>query len=285
MVPIIIAHRGARNEFPENTIPSISAALAISGISATEFDVELTKDKKGVVAHQETVIPDAEFVRIEYASRNYTSRDWVSQYSKDQIIKLDAGSYMARKFDSVRIPTLQQVLELNWGSQVACIELKDATFWSDQPDLTRPRQVVAAVIDDLRNFSGQLNVLSFNPQILLELHTLAPGIPTTLALWTEWQSRRADAIRLAVTSAATTITIADFLVLDDPDWVKDCHQAGLQIHVYPVSPTRGESEFESWTAESQNVKWLKLAQLGVDGLVTDFPRQTVAFFREQGMML
>jgi glycerophosphoryl diester phosphodiesterase len=128
-------------------------------------------------------------------------------------------------------------------------------------------------------------VLSFNPQILLELHTLAPGIPTTLALWTEWQSRRADTIRFALTSAATTITLADFLVLEDPDCVKDCHQAGLQIHVYPVSPTRGESEFESWTAESQNVKWLKLAQLGVDGLVTDFPRQTVAFFREQGMML
>ena len=277
----IIAHRGARNEFPENTLPAIAAALEISGVSATEFDVELTKDKKGIVAHQETVIPDQEFKRIEFASRNYTSRDWVSQYSEAQIVNLDAGSCQGSQFSSVRVPTLKQVLELNWASQTACIELKDATFWSQQRDLMRPREVIAAVIGDLTSFAGRLNVLSFNPHILTELHAVAPTIPTTLALWTEWQSRRTEAISLALTSGAGTITIADLMVLEEPGWVADCHQAGIKVHVYPVSPARGESEFKNWTAESQYDKWFNLAKLGIDGLVTDFPRQTVAFFQGQ----
>jgi glycerophosphoryl diester phosphodiesterase len=125
-------------------------------------------------------------------------------------------------------------------------------------------------------FKGELHVISFNPHILAELHSRAPSLPLTLALWTEWQGRQEEALLIAQQSGATTISLADTMVLDAPDWVQSAHSNGLSIHVYPVSPARGEPAYECWTAASQEAKWKKLAELGVDALISDFPRETLA---------
>ena len=40
-MPEIIAHRGVRNEAPENTESSLRLALELEGISGVEFDVKI----------------------------------------------------------------------------------------------------------------------------------------------------------------------------------------------------------------------------------------------------
>jgi glycerophosphoryl diester phosphodiesterase len=120
-----------------------------------------------------------------------------------------------------------------------------------------------------------VNVISFNPAILQQLRQTLPYIPSTLALWTEWRGRIAAAIGEARGCGASTLSLPDIIVLEDPKWVRIAHQEGLQLHVYPVSPARGEPEFLSWTAESQRATWTKLADLGVDAIVSDFARETI----------
>lgn len=271
----VIAHRGLRNEKPENTLDSIATALECSGIHGVEFDVELTRDLKPVVLHQETVVPDKDRSRIVPATRDFTSRDWVIEMDATTVSQLDAGSWMGSEFGHLKVPKLKDVLALPWGNVTAFVELKDATYWGNR-DTARPAQVVQAVLASLESFSFPLNVISFNPEILRELRKRLSSVATTLALWTEWRSRMNDAIAETKRCGASTISLPDLLVLEEPEWIRAAHDHGLAIHVYPVSPARGEPEFERWTVESQTEKWRALSGMGVDAIITDFARETLA---------
>jgi glycerophosphoryl diester phosphodiesterase len=88
-----------------------------------------------------------------------------------------------------------------------------------------------------------------------------------------------EAVDEARNCGASSISLPDLLVLEDPNWIEVAHRSDLKIHVYPVSPARGEPEFSTWTPESQRGKWRRLEQIGVDGLLSDFARETVEFFR------
>jgi len=52
--PLVLGHRGWRDRFPENTLASFQAALAL-GCDALELDVHLSRDREVVVLHDETV--------------------------------------------------------------------------------------------------------------------------------------------------------------------------------------------------------------------------------------
>jgi glycerophosphoryl diester phosphodiesterase len=272
----VIAHRGLRHEKPENSIDAISVALQLPGIHGVEFDVELTGDGLPIILHQETVVPSADFTRVEPAARNYTTRDWVIEHSAHEVAQLDVGSWMSAEFSHLRAPALKEVLELSWLNTVAYIELKDATYWAQERDASRPTRIVKAALPDILAFKGSVNVISFNPEILRALRDGAPHIPTTLALWTEWRSRASEAVTEAERCGASTLSLPDIVVLQEPEWVHTVHQHGMKIHVYPVSPARGEPEFNNWTPSSQSKKWRELEMLGVDAIISDFARETLA---------
>jgi glycerophosphoryl diester phosphodiesterase len=274
----VIAHRGLRNEKPENSLAAISEALKLQGIHGVEFDVELTRDKQPVALHQETVVPNSDFTCIEPAARDFISRDWVIETFAETVLKLDAGSWMGSEFAYLKVPALKEVLELPWGQTTAYVELKDATYWGKR-DTSRPAQIVEAALPYLTAFSGPINVISFNPEILRELRSKATHIPTTLALWTEWRARIGEAITAAKNCGASTISLPDIVVLEDPNWIQAVHQQTISIHVYPVSPARGEPEFLNWTASSQVNKWQNLNKLGVDAIISDFARETLSILK------
>jgi hypothetical protein len=75
---------------------------------------------------------------------------------------------------------------------------------------------------------------------------------------------------------ASTISLSDIIIFEEPAWIKQSHERSLQIHAYPVSPARGEPEFLSWTAASQVEKWERLEALGVDAILSDFARESLA---------
>ena len=271
----IIAHRGLRSEQPENTVEAISAALRLPLIHGVEFDVELAADGTGVVLHQETLVPTANHRGIELASRNFSSRDWVIEKDSTTLITMDAGSWMSPDFSNAKIPTLKKVLDLQWSRVVAYVELKDATYWG-QRDPQRAQKIVQAVLPDLRLFSGDLNVISFNPEILIRIREALTGIHTTLALWTEWRKKTHEALSEAQQCGASTISLPDIVILEEPNWIGAAHARGLQVHAYPVSPSREEPEFLNWTAASQVDKWRHLESLGVDAIISDFARESLS---------
>lgn len=274
MPPIIIAHRGGRADAPENTLEAISESIQLPGISGIEFDVELSDEP--LVLHQESMVPNPEFTALQLAPRDFQTRDWVAEYPAEEIVKLDAGSWRGAKFSNSRVPKLTEVMQLEWGNKRAFMELKDPTFWGKR-DETRPRRIVEAVSASIRNFKGDLSVISFNPEILKEVALVFPAIPTVLALWTEWVNRIEEAVITATNARAQVVSLPEQVVLEDPSWISKVHDAGLELHVYEVSPTIDEPEYYTWNGESRRSTWELLLNLQVDGILTDFPRELLAF--------
>lgn len=105
--PLIIAHRGASADAPENTIAAFRRAIEV-GADGVEFDVHLSKDRVPVVIHDATLL------------RTGGINNSVSDLTADQLSRVDVGSWFnaahpgqARdEFSSERVASLRTVLQL-----------------------------------------------------------------------------------------------------------------------------------------------------------------------------
>ncbi len=95
----VIAHRGAVEHAPENTLSSFEKAIEL-GADRIELDVRETADGHIVVLHDESV------------DRTTDGSGLVSEYTLDSLKKLDAGSWFDDKFSDQMIPTLREALQL-----------------------------------------------------------------------------------------------------------------------------------------------------------------------------
>ena len=81
--PVIIAHRGYRKRYPENTLAAFAAAFD-AGARMVELDVTLTKDRRVVVLHDDTL------------DRTTDGRGQVRGFTLDELKQLDAGTGSTR---------------------------------------------------------------------------------------------------------------------------------------------------------------------------------------------
>ena len=95
---LIIAHRGDSDSAPENTTSAFNLAL-LNGFSHFETDCQLTKDGTVVILHDENL------------GRTNDGVGCAWDYTIDELKRLDAGSWFSKKYASVRIPTLEDVLD------------------------------------------------------------------------------------------------------------------------------------------------------------------------------
>lgn len=105
----VIAHRGASEAEPENTVRAIEAAVEL-GVAGVEFDVRTSTDGEPVVIHDATV------------DRTTDGSGPVADHAVDELRALDAGA-------GEPVPTLDEALTaLGSGSgtgTLAVIELKE----------------------------------------------------------------------------------------------------------------------------------------------------------------
>ena len=103
---LIIAHRGASAEAPENTLAAFRRAIEL-GANGVEFDVRLAADGVPVVIH------DATLKRTASIDRR------VADMTSTELARLDVGSWFNRHHGRLadeayaleRIPTLERVLD------------------------------------------------------------------------------------------------------------------------------------------------------------------------------
>src|ERR1700682_5975434 len=107
-----IAHRGGSGTFPENTLSAFRAAIE-AGADMCELDVQLTRDGKVVVIHDDTV------------ERTTDGQGEGAILTLEELQRLDAGALFKEGAQrGERIPTLDEVFELTRGRCGLNIELK-----------------------------------------------------------------------------------------------------------------------------------------------------------------
>lgn len=112
----IWAHRGASGYAPENTLEAFALAVEQKA-DGVELDVQLTKDGKLVVIHDETI------------DRVSGEHGLVKDFSLEELKKLNVNRTIPG-FQAVTIPTLEEVYDLLKGTGLAInVEIKSSIIW------------------------------------------------------------------------------------------------------------------------------------------------------------
>ena len=145
---LIYAHRGYSANYPENTLSAFEAALPY--VDGIELDVQLSKDGRLVVIHDETV------------DRTTDGTGWVKDMTLQELRQLKVDGYE-------RIPTLEELLGLIERSNVTLnIELKTDQYAYPGIERFAWFAVNEFELDDRVVFS------SFNRETLVRMRDVAP---------------------------------------------------------------------------------------------------------------
>ncbi len=157
---LVIAHRGASGNAPENTLAAFRKAVAL-GATFIETDLQLSRDAHFVAIHDETV------------NRTTNGQGAVHGMTLTELRRLDAGSWFGSEFAGERIPTLEEILEFSKKNDVVFyLEIKPGGSWGGEH----------ALIGSLRE-SGEIPrvvVISFDAAIVLNLRKIEPTLMTGL---------------------------------------------------------------------------------------------------------
>ena len=115
---LVIAHRGASIEAPENTLAAFQRAVEI-GADGVELDILQSKDGHLIVVHDSRL---HRLCNIKKASEGCTLKE---------LKKFDFGSHFSSKFKGEQIATLEEVLDLLKGKVLINIEIKGAKIRDD----------------------------------------------------------------------------------------------------------------------------------------------------------
>ncbi len=238
-VPVVIAHRGANRRAPENTLEAFRLALEL-GAQAVELDVMLSRDRVPVVIH------DSRLERTTEGTGRVQDHTWA------QLRELDAGSKFSPKFRAARIPHLQAVLEEIGRAAWINVELKNYDSRGDRLE--------EVVVDLVRRLGLGRKVLlsSFNPLSLGRAARLAPELPRGLLTMPE---------------------MPFFLREGWLAFVARPHSYNLQLDQTNARSIRAAhargARVCAWTVD-EPADALRLAEQGVDGIITDVPDEILA---------
>jgi glycerophosphoryl diester phosphodiesterase len=157
--PLILAHRGARRDAPENTMAAFRLAAEM-GADGVELDVQLCKDGEVVVIHNFGV------------DETTDGSGPVKDFTLAELQELDAGGWHASEFAGERIPALAQVLDDLGPRLIINIELKTATLLSAGLEVE-----VVRLVEDC-NLVHRVIISSFNPLALWRVRRLNRFIST-----------------------------------------------------------------------------------------------------------
>jgi len=213
----IVAHRGAREEAPENTLPAFQRAIEL-GADAIELDVRLTADRVPVVYHY--------FYLDEIASLSGPIFDYTYDQLKEAAI-LSGGEQRGQRFT---IPTLEQVLEAV-GDQIGLeIEIK-----GPEPEAA---EIIQGALRRFRPLWERMEVTSYEPLLLLGIREGCPGLATDLLIPRSEAWMKLDVVAyLAAHRARLARARAVHLHPTQfaPEVVAAIRQHGIQVHAWDVN--------------------------------------------------
>lgn len=246
--PLVIAHRGASADAPENTLAAFALAFE-QGADGVEFDVRLARDGVPVTIHDATL------------DRTSRRRGLVSDFSSDELAAVDVGSWFASASKGVQrasfadevIPTLAQVFDLAAPrARALYVEMK----FEPQEDYG---PLAARVVEGISNFrlEDRAVVESFNLEAVGLVKRIAPNVRTA-ALFERNLSRPLPShkriIEQAVRCGADELALHHSLA--SPAFVEAARGAGLQSVVWTV-------DVPSWADRAR--------RLGLRALITNRP--------------
>lgn len=258
----MFAHRGGAGLFPENTIYAFKQAIEKYKVDALEIDVHLTKDGEPIVIHDDTL------------ERTTNGKGHVSETTLKEIKKLDAGynftpdggKTFPYRGKGITVPTLKEVLLEFQSSQVG-INIEIKLGYKNIENKIYNMIVGLNMMDYCLVNSGYYTVMERFRKI--NKRGIPVGADTFSGAKAYFSSKlnlkplfkvKADALQLPYKYKNKIPLITENLV-------KLCKSSGVKLHI--------------WTIDDKDLM-RKLLDLGVDGIMSDYPDRLHAVYKEYG---
>jgi glycerophosphoryl diester phosphodiesterase len=204
--PLIIGHRGANAEAPENTLKSFRKAIEL-GADYIEFDVQVTKDNELVIIHDENT----------YNTSNYNGI--VKEMTLEELKKLDFG-------EGEKIPTLEELINLAKDKIGFQCEIKSEGIAIQIAETFREESLIDSTLISSFKHEELKKIQAYDPNI-----RLASLEPTGTGWITDW-IRRKKIIDNAVDNKFEAIHPLYKLVNDN--FIKYAHKNNLKVNAWTV---------------------------------------------------
>ncbi|WEK19777.1 MAG: glycerophosphodiester phosphodiesterase family protein [Candidatus Pedobacter colombiensis] len=264
---MLIGHQGARGIMPENTIPGMIKALELNA-NVLNMGVVISKDEQVVLSHEPyfnneiSTRPDGKPITFK-DEKTYN----MFKMNYAEIKKFDVGNKIHKRFPgqmklNAYKPLLAEVIDSVeayvkvkklakpiYSIETSLIRKGDGEF---QPDpsvfIERIMEIVKA-----KKLTKRVIIQSLDVRTLQYLHEHYPTIKTSLMI--DEKQDFEDAVQVL---GFTPTYYSPYYVLVGKGLVDRCHAAGVKII--------------PWTVNSaKDMKYL--INLGVDGVITDYPNQ------------
>jgi len=305
-------HRGARGRYPENTLPAFRHALA-TGVTTLEMDLQVTADGRVVVHHDP---------RLDPARTRGPDGAWLSppgppvgSLSLAELRGYDVGaarsdSEVAGRFpeqarlDDVPVPSLTEVLALGEEASGGTVRYNLETKLTPEgaPGVPAPAPFAEAVIDVVREagVAARATIQSFDWRTLAVVRQRAPEIARA------YLTAERDWLDNVARGAPGPSPWLDGLDVDDfgasiPDMIAAAESPNPEKPVAPPPWSvvwapyfRDLRQLDLDRAHSLGIKvvvWTvndratmgSLIDMGVDGIITDYPARLRAVMAAQGL--
>ncbi|MCA9240497.1 MAG: glycerophosphodiester phosphodiesterase [Planctomycetales bacterium] len=238
---LIVAHRGASADAPENTIAAFRLAWE-QGADAAEGDFHLTRDSQVVCSHDPT-------------TKRLSGVDLrISDSTLDELQKIDVGSWKDPSFRHERMPTLSDVLAARPPDKKFYIEIKCESHIV--PFLQR-------ILQGSNSPPEHTVFISFNENVIRSIKT---RLPQYKAYWLvgfdqnkqdeKWYPPMEHVVATAKRLGADGVDLNANMEVMTPRAIQLCRQAGLSVH--------------AWTVDDLDTARV-LQELGVDSITTNRP--------------
>jgi glycerophosphoryl diester phosphodiesterase len=256
-------HRGARGLFPENSIEGFMAALDLQ-VSTLELDVVISADGQVVVSHEPWI---DHLICWDLEDRPVPQGKALNIYKMpySEVSNYNCGSQPHPNFpQQTKTPTFKPLLseviaeaekfvtEVGRETVRYNIEIK-STPEGDSVFHPAPKEFVRLVMDVVtKGGIAELTIIqSFDPRALREVKATSPSIPVAL-LVEKTEGFEKDLEKLGFTPEI----YSPYFRLVDEQMVKNCHTSNIRII--------------PWTVNEED-DMVRMLELGVDGLITDYP--------------
>lgn len=260
----IQGNRGARGLMPENTIPGMIKALE-NGVNTLKMEVVISKDKQVVVSqepyfnHAISLSPDGEEITLKN-EKKYN----IYKMNYEEIKHFDVGSKPNPRFpyqekfrvekpllndliDKVEIFATKKKIKPHYNIETKLIRKGDGEF---QPSPEEYIELIMAIVK-AKKLEKRVTIHSFDIRTLQYLHGKYPQIQTSLGI-----DEKEDFENNIKALGFTPTIYSPYIPLVGKGLVDRCHAAGIKIIPWTVNTVKD---------------MLYLKNLGVDGIVTDYP--------------
>ena len=238
----IIAHRGASEDAPENTLAAVQLGWQ-QGADAVEFDCRLTRDGRIVVFHDPTT------------ERTTDQSLVVADATFDELLQLDAGTWKDPQWAGERIPAIEDVIATMPHGKRMFVEVKCGAEINDR---------LVHILSNSTQADEQFAVISYDVDVVAGVKQALPGAAAYLVARFErdnstghWTPSVDQLVAIAKNAGLDGLDVRADAVVDQA-FVERAREAELATYVWTVD--------DAPTAR-------RLIGCGVQGLATIRPQR------------